>query len=270
MKGVFMRSQPQVTYNIQAIHDCIVRDTESYLKYKIKTRKLSLYREKQKLLNSRPKIKEMIDVAFIRSLDDKRGQLVGKIGWLPAELVIADPRIRELCRNMFTLAKSSPAKTGKTFVSCPGFGRMSACPPYSFTAEETRAKLNEADIFIALQSKYFIDPPEIRGWQDVLVTKYKKAIEKAAGEGSVTAAFGAGPCQLCHPNPCLGGGECRSPEHRIFALESSGIPVAQLCKDLAILYGDEDWKIRFMKYYGTSRQSHKEWKLTFGLAVKLK
>jgi predicted metal-binding protein len=264
-----MRGQPQVTYNIQAIHDCIVRDTDISLQYNTKARKLSLYRKKQKLLDKHPEIKEIIDVNVMRSLDAKKGQFVGKIGWLPAELVIADPRIRELCRNMFTLAKSSPAKTGKSFISCPGFGKMSACPPFSFTAEETRAKLDEADIFIAIQSRYFIDPPEIRGWQDVLVNKYKKAIEKAVGAGAVTAAFGAGPCQLCHPNPCLGGGECRTPEHRLFALESSGIPVAQLCKDLALVSGDDDWKIRFMKYYGTSRQSHKEWKLTFGVAVKL-
>jgi predicted metal-binding protein len=264
-----MRGQPQITYNIQAIHDCIVRDTEIYLKFSTKAKKLSLYRKRQKLLDKHPEIKKIIGVTVVRSLDKKRGPYVEKIGWLPADLVIADPRIRELCRNMFTLPKQYTEKTGISFGPCPGQGKLSACPPYSFTAQETREKLDQADIFIAVQSKYFVEPPEIRGWQDVLVNKYKKAIEKAAGKGSVTAAFGAGPCQLCHPNPCLGGGECRSPEHRVFALESAGIPVLQLSRDMALLSGDKDWEIKFSKYFATPRQTHKEWKLTFGLAVKL-
>jgi hypothetical protein len=38
---------------------------------------------------------------------------------------------------------------------------------------------------------------------------------------------------------------------------------------MALFTGNPDWKIRFMKYYGTPRQSHREWKITFGLAVKL-
>jgi len=89
------------------------------------------------------------------------------------------------------------------------------------------------------------------------------------GKGAVTIAFGAGPCQLCHPKPCLGGGKCRMPERRLCALESVGIPVAQLNKDMALLTGNPDWKNRFIKYFGTPRQSSKEWKLTFGVAVKL-
>jgi predicted metal-binding protein len=264
-----MRGQPRIAYDITVIHDCIVRDTDAYRKFNTKAKKLFLNRERQKLLDKHPHIKKIIDAAFVRSLDKKRGEYVAKVGWLPTELVMTDHRIREMCRNMFTLPKQYTEKTGISFGPCPGQGKLSACPPYSFTAQETREKLDQADIFIAIQSKNFIEPPEIRGWQDVLVNKYKKAIEKAAGEGSVTAAFGAGPCQLCHPNPCLGGGECRSPEHRVFALESAGIPVLQLSRDMALLSGDKDWEIKFSKYFATPRQTHKEWKLTFGLAVKL-
>ena len=59
------------------------------------------------------------------------------------------------------------------------------------------------------------------------------------------------------------------PEHRVFALESCGIPVIQLCRDMALVTGDKDWETKFAKYFATPRQTKKEWKLTFGLAVKL-
>jgi hypothetical protein len=38
---------------------------------------------------------------------------------------------------------------------------------------------------------------------------------------------------------------------------------------MALFTGDPDWKITFMKYYATPRQTHRKWKLTFGVAVKL-
>jgi len=265
-----MSSQPRIAYSIPVICDCIIRDTEVYRTYDSRTKKLARYHQKQKLLDSHPAIKKIIDVKFIRSLDNRRGKYVGRVGWMPAELIITDQRIREMCRNMFTLPKSYAEKTGIGFGPCPGHGKMSACPPFSYTAHEAREKFDAADIFIALQSVYFTLPPKIRGWQDVLLHRVKKEIEKQAGEGTVTAAFGAGPCQLCNPNPCLGGGECRIPEKRLFALESVGVPVARLCDDMTLLTGDKGWKIRFMKYYGTPKQSHKEWKLTFGIAVKLR
>jgi predicted metal-binding protein len=265
-----MSPQPRIAFDITVIHDCIARDTDTFRTFSSAAKKRSLYRERQKLLDLHPDIKNMIDISFVRSLDEQRGVYAAKVGWLPAELVITDERIRGMCRNLFTLPAPYAEKTGIHYGCCPGHAKLSACPPYSFTAQETRARLDAADIFIAIQSRLFVDPPEVRGWQDILVTKMRKAVEKVAGAGSVTAAFGAGPCQLCLPNPCLGGGECRTPEHRIFALESSGVPVLQLSRDMALLSGDKDWKIRFMKYFGTPRQTHKEWKLTFGLAVKLK
>jgi predicted metal-binding protein len=264
-----MSEQPRIAYGVQVIHDCIVRDTDICRTFDTKSKKLSLYREKQQLLDRHPEMRKMIDAGFVSSLDPKRGKFVGKVGWLPTELVITDQRIREMCRNMFTYPKFVREKAGVSFGPCPGSGKMSACPPFSPTPKETRAKLDQADIFIAIQSIYFVEPPGLPGWQDILVTKFKKELERRKGKGTVTAAFGAGPCQLCHPKPCLGGGECRAPEKRLFALESCGIAVSQLCSDIALLSGEPDWRIKFIKYYGTPRQTHKEWKISFGVAVKL-
>jgi predicted metal-binding protein len=264
-----MPEQPQIAYGIETIHDCIVKDTAIYREFKAKSKKIALYRKTKKLLDKHPEVKKMIDQKFVSSLDPERGKCIGKADWMPTELVITDQRIREMCRNMFSYPEEYVKATGLRFGPCPGFGRMSACPTFSPRPEEIREKLNNSDIFIGLQSKYFTSRPEITGWHEFLVRKLKKEIENVEGKGSVTLAFGAGPCQICHPKPCLGGGECRVPDKRLFALESVGIPVGQLCNDMALLTGNNGWKIGWMKYYGTSRQTRNRWKFTFGLAVRL-
>ena len=189
---------------------------------------------------------------------------------MPSELVIVDQRIREMCRNLFAYPEEYVKKTGIRFGRCPGFEKLSACPLFSPAPEETRAKLDEADIFIALQSRSFVTGPSIPGWQDVLIRKLKHAIEQVNGKGSVTASFGAGPCKVCYPQPCLGGGKCRVPKERLYALESAGVPVGQLCKDMAFFSGNDGWKIKWIKFTGTPRQTPKRWKTTGGLAVRLR
>ena len=264
-----MSEQPKAAYDIEVIHDCIVRDTDLYRRFKSKEKKRALYREKKKLLKQHPALLKMIDPQFVKGLDVERGRNLAKVDWMPSALIISDQRIREMCRQMFMYPEIYKKQTGLNFGPCPGHETLSACPGFSLLPEETRTKLDQADIFIALQSKYFVKGPEIPGWQDFLIRKLKKEIERVAGDGSVTASFGAGPCQVCYPNPCLGGGKCRVPEERLFALESAGIPVGQLCKDMALFTGNDDWKIKWIKFTGTARQRPKRWKTTGGLAVRL-
>ena len=107
-----MAVQPRIAYDVQVIHDCIVRDTDVSRTYDTKAKKLVLYREKAKLLDGHPKLKAMIDAGFVSSLDPKRGKYVGRVGWLPTGLVITDQRIREMCRNMFRLFSSVRRKDG--------------------------------------------------------------------------------------------------------------------------------------------------------------
>lgn len=232
-------------------------------------KKISLYRKKEKLLTEKNGLKEMISAGFVRSLDKRRGRFVGKVGWMPSELVIADQRIRELCRNMFMYTDEYYKKTGLRFGPCPGLEKMSGCPMFSPRPEGIRKKLDSADIFIAIQSKEFVRRPGITGWHDFLIRKLKKEIESLIGYGTVTSAFGAGSCQFCHPKKCLGGGGCRAPEMHLFSFESVGVPVGQLCKDMALFSDDNDWKIKWIKFYNTPPQSSKHWKLTSGLAVKM-
>ena len=266
-----MSLRARVAYDIQVIHDCIVHDTDIYRKFNTQSKKLSLYRKKKKMLDNNPEIKQLIDLKFVRSLDPKRGALMGKVGWLPTELIITDQRIQEMCHGMFSYPKILSDRIGMSYGPCPNCGKASACPPFSYSAQEARSKLDQGDIFIVLQSRNFVEFTDVTypGFHEVLLRKLKKEIEKIKGKKAVTCVLSAGACRLCHPKACLGGGKCRMPEHRFYALEAVGVPVAQLCDDMALLTGNKSWKMNFLKYFGTSRQTPKRWKLTCGIAVKL-
>jgi hypothetical protein len=45
--------------------------------------------------------------------------------------------------------------------------------------------------------------------------------------------------------------------------------VGQFCKDMALLTGDEGWKIKWKKYTGTPHETPKRWKTTGGIAIRL-
>ena len=47
-----MAEQPQVAYSVEVIHDCIVRDTPLYNKFRSQEKKRVLFRKKKKLLST--------------------------------------------------------------------------------------------------------------------------------------------------------------------------------------------------------------------------
>jgi len=178
-----MSLRPRIAYDIQVIHDCIVRDTDIYRTFTTKSKKLSLYPDKKKVLDKNPEIKKLIDIAFVRSLDPKCGALMGKVGWLPTELIITDSRIQGQCHGMFSYPKMLSDKFGVSYGPCPNCGKASACPPFSYTAQEARSKLDQGDIFIVLQSRSFVEFSDVTypGFHEVLLRKLKKEIEKSRG-----------------------------------------------------------------------------------------
>src|SRR3972149_3776850 len=125
-----MLDSPKVAYGIEVIHDCIVHDTDIYRKFDSKKKKLESYRKKKKKLDKYPEIKKLINAGFVGSLDEERGKYVGKVSWLPSELIITDQRIREMCRNMFTYSESIAKATGLKFGPCPGLEKLSGCPMF--------------------------------------------------------------------------------------------------------------------------------------------
>jgi hypothetical protein len=101
------------------------------------------------------------------------------------------------------------------------------------------------------------------------INRLAKEITEVLGKGSVVQKFGGGPCVACSPEPCECGGECRAPENKIFALESLGVCVDQICKDCSFLTGDNAWPITWIKGFGGPNQSPMQIKVTIALAIKL-
>jgi len=108
------------------------------------------------------------------------------------------------------------------------------------------------------------------GAQFRVLNKLTDEITALMDKGTVIQKFGGGPCFACFPEVCEGEGKCRAPHLKIPSLEGMGICVDQLCKDAAFLTGDQGWKIRWIKGFGTPDQKPKKMKGTSGLAIKLR
>jgi hypothetical protein len=52
-------------------------------------------------------------------------------------------------------------------------------------------------------------------------------------------------------------------------MESMGFPVGHLCRDMALMTGDDSWPLTWIKRWGLETQWPKAWKVHFGIAIKL-
>jgi predicted metal-binding protein len=268
-----MNFADRINYSIDNIERSIVADNPLSTKYSDAEKK-KLYRGKEKLVNKFPPLKKLLDIRTIYKFPIDGVKNFGRIGFLPSELVITDDRIKEMCRNMLWTTFGSQKERGKgkrgpkRFTRCPGLEKHSSCPYFTPPAKKVREKLDEADIFIALQTKLFNEVQDVR-WQFLTINKLREEVETVLGKKAILQQFGAGPCQTCFPEPCLEMGKCRNPKKRVPALEAMGIPVAQLCRDMSLLTGKKAWEIKWIKHWGLPNMTPKKWKVAFGLAVKL-
>ncbi len=259
----------RINYSIDNIERCIASDTDIYRTYTDEHKKALLVK-KLAILDKYPLLKKMIDINYIYSYPFENVQNWGKIGIMPPEVVISDERIKDMCRYQFWTNFIS-RKTNQRewrFTRCPGIEKASACPYFSPPAQKVRELLDSSDIFIFAQTKPFADYGGVQ-WQYKVITQYCEDLEKILGEKAVVQRFGAGPCQICHPEGCLDNGDCRNPDKQVPALESMGIPVGQLCRDMSLLTGDKEWELTWIRRWGLETQFPKVWKVHFGVAVKL-
>jgi len=270
-----MNYAERINYSIDNIERSIVADNPLSIKYSDAEKK-KLCKEKVKLVNQFPVLKELLDIRTIHKFPIKGIEHFGRIGFLPSRLVISDDRIKDMCRNMIWTTFSSQRDRSRPdakrvpmrFTRCPGLERHSSCPYFTPPAKKVREMLDKADIFIVLQTKLFNEVRDVR-WQFLTINKLREEVESILGKSSVIQQFGAGPCQTCYPEPCLEMGKCRNPKKKAPALEAMGIPVGQLCRDMVLLTGDKAWEIQWIKHWGLPNMTPKKWKVAFGLAVKL-
>ena len=259
----------RINYSIENVERSIALDTEISKKH-TEEQKKKLYKKKLAMLDTYPQLKKMIDINYIYNYPLENVQNWGKIGIIPPEIVITDDRIKDMCRYQFwtNFISRTTNKREWRFTRCPGLETASACPYFSPPAKKVREMLDNSDIFIVAQTKPFCDYSGVQ-WQYKVITQYCEDLQKMLGKEAVVQRSGAGPCQICYPEGCLENGDCRNPEKQVPALESLGIPVAQLCRDMALLTNDKSWELTWIKHWGLEAQWPKVWKVHFGIAIKL-
>jgi hypothetical protein len=264
-----MNYADRINYSIDNIERSIVADNPIGTKY-TNSQKKKLYQEKEKKLNKFPELKKIINIPHIHKYPIKGVAIFSRIGILPGKLVISDDRIKDMCQNQFwtSFRRQRKRLRERRFTRCPGLTQHSSCPYFTPPAKKVREKLDKADIFIALQTKLFNEVKHVE-WEFLTINRLREEIEALLGKKAIIQQFGAGPCQACHPLPCLGMGKCRNPRRKAPALEAMGVPVGQLCRDMALVTGNKAWEIKWIKHFGLPNMTPKKWKVVFGLAVKL-
>jgi len=253
-------------YSIENIAQSIVRDNPTGKKYSQEDKK-NLYQERLRLLEGFPKLKEIISLLHINKYGISWSKKVTRLAVLPPEIIVVDSRIQDMCYLPFWTYYGSGEGS---FSRCAGVDSFSCCPPFNPKVEKVQAKLDKANIFLALQTRQ----SSIFGGGDPgalfqTLNRLTEEINSLMGKGAVVQKFGGGPCFACYPEVCEGGGKCNAPHLKIPSLEGMGICVDQLCKDLAFLTEDERWQITWIKGFGTPEQRPKRMKATVGLAIKL-
>jgi len=255
-------------YSIRTIIDSILSDIPRAKKFSI-SKKQSFYGKLNLKTNKKHELATLLTPAHITSYPIEGAGLFARIAVLPPELVIADERFKRMCcLPYWTIYKSSDGAAYKRFDRCPGYGWLPGCPPLSSEIKEVQEKLDQADLFIVLQTKLMAERWGV-GWKFAVLHRLAREIENVLGPGAVLERYGSGPCTACAAQHCLHSQPCKAPHLKTVSLESMGICVDRLCSDLALLTGDARWKLTWLKHFGLPQQSPKKWKYVEALAVKL-
>ena len=211
-------------------------------------------------------LKQVLSIEHIRKYPIPFAKRAARIGIIPPELVVVDSRIQDMCSLPFWTYYGSGEGS---FSRCGGVGTFSCCPPFSLKAEKVQALIDRADIFVVLQTRAAVNVGNDPGAQFRMINRLVDEVNACLGRKAVIQKFAGGPCFACYPESCLCEGQCRAPELKVPSLEGMGICVDQLCKDMALLTGDEKWKVNWIKGFGADTQTPKVWKATVGLAIQL-
>jgi hypothetical protein len=259
----------RINYSIDNIERSIAADNPISKKYTVKQKK-NLYQQKLKMLDNYPELKKIINIKYIHDYPIEGIENWGRIGIIPPEFIISDDRIKDMCRYQLwtNFVSRTTNKREWRFTRCPGIETASACPYFTPPAKKVRELFGKSDIFIIMQTKLFTDYGGVQ-WEFKTITRFREDVQKALGKRAVMQTFGAGPCQICYPKGCLENGKCRHKKLQVPSLEAMGIPVGQLCRDMALLTGDKSWELKWIKHWGLPTMTLKKWKVNFGLAVKL-
>ncbi len=255
-----------VNYSVANIVACILQDNRK-VKGLSRAKKERLYNACRKKLEHLPKLADIVSISRIKRCGIDGAENFVRLGVLPPELVIIDQRFKDLCALPFwTVYNDKKGNIYRRFDKCPGHGFFPCCPPNSRPVEDVQQVMDRSSLFIVLQTR-LIDMRWQNDWRFTVLHRLARDIRKALGPDSVTGIYGAGPCGACAKQPCRWGNPCKTPALRTSALESMGICVDQLCRDMADLSGNKSWRLTWLKHYGLPQQHPKKWKFVEAISV---
>ncbi len=182
-----------------------------------------------------------------------------RAGMMPPVSAVIDGRIMDFCRLPYRT-------TDGVIASCPGIlYNWKGCPPHSHPVSDTEALLNRAVAFLIVQLEG--DQGHERQEQvHPFIDRTSGALREAGY--SVIETYACGPCRVC-PNGCGDGPECRQPTRRLFALESCGFWVNQLCREAAKspVLGHPLREVRWIKDWGLPTQDTQSVRFVTGILL---
>ncbi|MBU2567761.1 MAG: DUF2284 domain-containing protein [Elusimicrobia bacterium] len=182
-----------------------------------------------------------------------------RIGFVFPLNVVIDEKIKDLCCLNYE-------RYNGRIEPCDGItDKRKGCPPYSPKVDDTIKILKESTVFLILQFEKITDTI-VQKYIHNLTVKIEKELTK---KFNVLNTYCCGPCRVCAEG-CTTDEECRFPNIRRFALESCGFWVNKICEKAAdnTIYGDNNWKIEWVKNYGLPTQNPKEFKSVSGILLK--
>jgi len=254
-----------INYSIEGIAQSIVKDNPIAKKYGPDDKK-RLYTEKLKKLDAFPELKNILTLEHIHGYDISFAGRIARLVLIPPEIVVVDSRIQDMCSLPYWTFYGSGEGS---FSRCSGVGVFSCCPPFNLKADKVSERLDRSDIFAVMQTRPGILGTGEPGGQFQMINKLTGEIRALLGDDAVVQKFGGGPCFACYPESCEYEGKCRAPHLKVPSLEGMGVCVDQLCKDAALLTGDTNWIIKWIKGFGSEDQTPKRAKGTCAIAIKL-
>ncbi|MCX8044527.1 MAG: DUF2284 domain-containing protein [Desulfobacterota bacterium] len=257
-----------VNYVIKHIIDSIIQDIPAAHRH-TEDQKRRLYEASLQVFDRYPRLKQVATVSHIHNYPIEGGRFFTRVGVLPTQLVIADERFQNLCcMPYWTVYNGGKGQVYRRFDRCPGYGRLPGCPPQAITTAEVQRLLHRSTHILVLQTTLLQERWNVKWKFDVLYA-LAADIEEVCGKESVISVFGSGPCSACSEQYCLHHRPCKAPHRRTISLEAAGICVDRMCSDLAVLTGNNAWKLSWIRHFGLPEQRPKFWKYVEAIVLRL-
>jgi predicted metal-binding protein len=212
------------------------------------------------MLKKKNVLQSISDLTFLDEIHHAQKDLIRRAAFISPKLVFVSEKIKSLCHLKY---EHSDGRIDP----CGGIKKnYLACSPYSPNESEIKKQLDSSDLICFLQADNLTDMKQQKYLHEILfeVENYLRRMGIL-----VVMSFGAGPCRMCEQ--CAGElhEECYAPVKRRFSLESCGIDVGWAMEAVALITGNEVWKLIWLKDFGLKSEDKESFKSVMGIMLRV-